>query len=153
MSFITPEGRTRLERVATWLEAGAPHVVEHNIGEFNIKVGVSFLTEEENEKALENPTCGSICCIAGAVCQFEDTFNAASSGLNLTTLNGREVGEVSWRSVQSQAEDLLGISEEDADKLFLPPYFETRTYTAQCAAKVIRNFLATGDVVWSLADE
>lgn len=147
MSFITEEGAVRLGRVAAWLEAGAPHVVEHNISEFNMQVGVSFLSEAENQKALTNPSCGSMCCIAGAVCQFEETFKVENA-TNPTTINGKNVGEVSWRQVMNVATDLLGISDEDADALFMPNGFEHRTISARTASAVIRHYLATGEIDW-----
>ena len=135
MSFITEQGRKSLEGVAAWLEAGAPHIEDKGIDGFEITSGVEALGD-----------CGTTCCIAGAVVQFNDPrFLEEGDARN-------------WTSVYYDAIDVLGISEEDAVALFLAggrgmsddqEQF-AETVTPVLAAKVIRNYLATGEVDWSI---
>jgi len=127
VTFITIEGRNHLEGVAQWLEAGAPHVEDKFVDGFNMSTGI------------ENDGCGTTCCIAGAVVQFHRPTN----------LDNYEFAN--WPSVEQEAIKLLGISDEVAEELFNSPYdSEVAPVTPEIAAKVIRNFLASGVVDWNI---
>lgn len=143
MSFISEDGRKRLEHVALWLEAGAPHVkVEGQaIDGFNMSYGVYVSAK-----------CGTVCCIAGAVCQFNHPFSMDDyeDGYD-NRVDGIEAPfwPNSGDGVFFRAIELLEISEDDAETLFTPeiPY---SLITADDAAKTIRKFLETGVVDWDV---
>lgn len=145
---LTPNGIAALDRVAKWLEAGAPHVVVDNDGRrldgFDMEYGVT------------QAQCGTSCCIAGAVYQFQQL------GEPKNTANF-------WNEVSPRAKDFLvgqydgeDHTEEQRDelaKLFLPwEYYETEDGGKQSdhfndtanAARVIRHLIATGYVDWTV---
>lgn len=140
-----------LDRVAKWLEAGAPHTATPNgppVTGFDMSRGV----------AVDDAGCGTVCCIAGAVCQFEGVTNAEA-----TQLIADGGGELEWffsYGVAVQAQEILGLSSEQADSLFIPVGCNAdkweddyRPLTAELAARVIRHLIATGDVNWELQDD
>lgn len=139
---ITPNGRAALERVAEWLENGAQHVVVdatgREIGFFDMEYGA------------QETQCGTACCIAGAVYQFEG-------------LTGKFPGSPDFfAEIGPQAKALIkgGLpsneDEDDAlDALFVPwDFFDHDAIdefsSPQRAAKVIRHLLATGIVDWDI---
>lgn len=138
-----------LSRVAKWLEAGAPHTATPSgppVTGFDMSRGV----------AIDDAGCGTVCCIAGAACQFEGVTNAGVAGM-LAADEGdwRELG---WWGVADQAQEILGLTSEQADSLFMPDGHATgqadgRPLTAALAARVIRHLIATGDVNWELPDD
>lgn len=149
-TFISEQGRAALEKVANWLEAGAPHVdVDgRRLDQFNMNF------------AVYSGTCGTSCCVAGAVCQFE--------GLGtLNYDNGINYGGHGWGDSDpgagSLAQDYLNISDDDARALFLPwEAVDTQKYpflnnnatpfsVPAIAAKVIRVYLQTGVIDWIAA--
>lgn len=130
MSFISVDGRQRLEGVAKWLESGAPHISKDGEITFDLSVGV------------QKTECGTACCIAGAVCQFNQPFEVD----HLDAWDNDEILFYGEGSVLERATSLLGISEEDANQLFTPEDVCWDEVTADEAAKVIRNYLATGVV-------
>lgn len=138
-----------LDRVAKWLEAGAPHTATPGgipVTGFDMSRGV----------AIDDKGCGTVCCIAGAVCQFEGITNAEVAGM----LAEKGWGELGWwdtGGVASQAQEILGLTSEQADSLFTPEGYASeewedayRPLTAALAARVIRHLIATGDVNWEL---
>lgn len=136
VSFISEVGRQRLEVVARWLEAGAPHVDDKGVVGFDMSVGV------------RRTDCGTACCIAGAVCQFNRPFRGLKED--------DEAGF--WSSdpecgVLGRAIDLLDISYFDAEDLFAPDTYDGDDgwshVTPADAALTIRKYLATGRVDWS----
>lgn len=146
MNGLSDRGRQALEKVAEWLEAGAPHVCTdagRRIDEFDMSFGV-----------VTTSGCGTSCCIAGAIVQFEGlgTLNYAGS----MTFGGYAEEE----NVEKLARNLLGIDYGDAKELFLPwetidveeyPYLEGNPEPfsdPEVAAKVIRNYLETGIIDW-----
>lgn len=142
MTELTQHGRAALERVAEWLESGAPHKVFSNgleVSQFNMAYSVNV-----------EAGCGTSCCIAGAVCQFE--------GLGL---EHREYdGGLAWEGENGTsclASEYLGIGAKDAFRLFTPWYsFSGPSYAFNSAprgAAVIRHFLATGEVDWDKFNE
>lgn len=142
-----------LDRVAKWLEAGAPHTATPNgppVTGFDMSRGV----------AIDSAGCGTVCCIAGAVCQFEGVTNAeAVDMLASAEGNWHELGWWGAHGVAGQAQEILGLTSEQADSLFTPVGYnydkwdDYRPLTAALAARVIRHLIATGDVNWELPDE
>ncbi|MNZ73019.1 hypothetical protein D3C78_914180 [compost metagenome] len=146
MSFITEEGRKRLERVAVWLENGAKHIVVEKDG-----TPVGIISGFDMKEGIVRDDCGTVCCIAGAVCQFEDFDGDAQMGHPVVSFHA---------DVFPTAVKLLGISQKDARALFTPrlDYNDaslseelTRQWGMiypEAAARVIRHYLATGEVDW-----
>lgn len=138
---ITPNGRAALVRVAEWLENGAKHVV---VGRTGREIGLFDM-----EYGVQPTSCGTACCIAGAVYQFEG-------------LQGAENHADFFREVGPQAKALIkgalpfsGDEDDALDALFMPWDFFDYDYTEEFssparAAKVIRHLLATGIVDWDI---
>lgn len=149
MKHISEQGVKALEKVITWLEAGAPHVkiaegVEINVFDMEYSVGTDYSFGD---------TCGTACCIAGAVCQFEMLGmdrRAKDNSLAWSWMPGFGEGALKITT------EYLGISEEDADSLFVPFDYgiEPEVYNnPKHAAKVVRKFIDTGIVDWELDEE
>lgn len=143
-----------LDRVAVWLEAGAPHTATPGgipVTGFDMSRGV----------AIDGKGCGTVCCIAGAVCQFEGVTNAEVADMLATGEgNWRELGWWGTGGVAMQAQEILGLTSEQADSLFTPIGYNSdeweddyRPLPAALAARVIRHLIATGDVNWELQDD
>lgn len=137
MSFVSQQGRVALEKVAGWLEAGAPHMTLENgleIDTFNMAVAVEV-----------DPVCGTSCCIAGAVCQFEGL------GLEVRTSDG-SMGWMLSGGAMDLAGAYLGMAFMDQFRLFEPWHRFTGpsdSFNSPArGAAVIRHFLATGTVDW-----
>jgi hypothetical protein len=146
--FINVRGRKALEKVASWLEAGAPHVdiKGRRVDNFNMNY------------AVQDNGCGTSCCVAGAVVQFEGLGELNHEGSML--FGG-------WDAIGVGAGDLaqkyLGISDTNAQRLFMPwdaPEYRDNSFLREnarpfsntgVAAKTIRGFLATGKVDWVAA--
>ncbi|MDX9668748.1 hypothetical protein [Pseudomonas sp. P8_250] len=141
MTHVSKQGRSALVKVAEWLEAGAPHVSLAN--------GMDLDRFAMDSVVEVNDECGTSCCIAGAVCQFE--------GLGLD--NRQYDGELGW-SGESGGFELaathLDMSDDDAHRMFEPwGYFggtDESFNSAPRGAAVIRHFLATGEVDWNRFD-
>lgn len=117
--------------VLEWLEAGAPHKNEHGLV-FNME---SFFYSEG--EAWDKEHCGTACCIAGAVNQFNklnvDNYSADAACY--------EIGE------------LIGMTKKQVDNLFLGHTPAGLTYPLdaippQLAASVLRTFIETGYAPW-----
>ena len=139
MKVLEPEAEARLVEVIQWLDRGAPHETHHGqvVWGFNMDVVVAHADEEG---------CGAVCCIAGAICQFNDPFQLSDL---------YDESEADWRGsegVMARAMGMLGISYELADKLFRPSEHNGHI-TPAVAAATLRHFLDTGDVVWPDAPE
>ena len=150
MNHISEQGVKALEKVIAWLEAGAPHVkiaegVEIDV--FDMEYSV------ETDYSFGDGYCGTACCIAGAVCQFEMLGmdrRAKDNSLAWSLMSGSGGG------VLEITTEYLGISEEDAYSLFTPFDFciESELYNnPKHAAKVVRKFIDTGIVDWELDEE
>lgn len=133
---LTEQGKKTLIEVAEWLEAGAPHVKIGN----GRKISKFDMTETVNVN-----DCGTACCIAGAIHQFEG-FDIGSNGLGWVEFYG-------LFGLKRQCQEFLNINDQDATSLFEPwCYFED--YDQQefsqpdVAAKVIRRFVETGHIEW-----
>ena len=132
--------------VLAWLEAGAPHTPE-GIG-FNMG---HFVEPDEGDFDLN--TCGTACCIAGAVQQFN---KLPPTDLNSVRADINALGKKLGMSLQQIlglffAADTLQRGEwgdypntgallngEDLNKV-----------TPAMAAKTLRHFMETGEVVWA----
>ena len=142
MSEITQKGRKALVTVAEWLEAGAPHKMLGN--------GLQ-VDRFDMEKVVEvNASCGTSCCIAGAVCQFE--------GLGMG--NRYRDGGLEWAGNEGGfelAKDFIGLETREANQLFMPwNYFDGDSESYNSAARgaaVIRHLLTTGEVDWERFDD
>lgn len=150
MNHISEQGVKALEKVITWLEAGAPHVKIAEGIEIDV-FDMEYSVEAEHDLG---DTCGTACCIAGAVCQFEMLgMDKRSKDNSLPWYSS------SWDDTIGVLEittEYLGISEEDAEPLFTPFDYgvEQEIYNnPKHAAKVVRKFINTGIVDWELNEE
>jgi hypothetical protein len=127
---INPTPRERLIEVAEWLEAKTP--MKAGVNEFDMSHWV-----EQNE-------CGTSCCLAGAIVQFDQ----AAKG-NATLIDGdvSEIGpEVAnqYYDIGDYAGDLCELNPAEAESLFR----ENMDATPADAAVTIRRFLSTGKLYW-----
>lgn len=135
---VSQQGWKSLEAVARWLESGAPHL--------DLDTGLSVDRFKMDVVVQVSDSCGTSCCIAGAVCQFQ--------GLGLDSRNYD--GGLDWFG-DDGAFDLatthLGISEENAQRMFEPwSHFYGNDDSFNSAARgaaVIRHFLLTGQIEWN----
>ena len=145
MSFISDAGRARLEKVLQWLDAGAPEapVVD---GGAQLPPVVAF--DMSNGVAAKydglGSNCGTVCCIAGAVCQFNQPYNLRSRSAASYWASG---------GVHYRAMNLLGISDTDAEGMFTPnsDKFQWSSITPEVAANMLRAYLASGVIDWAAA--
>lgn len=130
-----------LIKVAEWLEDGAKHVEvgNHSIERFDMEQAVS----------AAGSSCGTACCIAGAIVQFENLISPVLTGARdfFDGYDSDGVGTI--------AADHLGIDSSDAEALFEPwQRFGFESYEEfsdpQRAAKVVRHYIETGVVDWDL---
>lgn len=139
MNVLNPEAEARLVEVIQWLDRGAPHESRHgqDVRGFDMDFGVMRVDEGG---------CGAVCCIAGAICQFNEPFQLSDL---------YDESEADWRGsegVMARASRLLGITGGTADELFRPSE-DNDQITPAVAAKTLRHFLDTGNVVWPDAPE
>jgi hypothetical protein len=132
-----------LEDVALWLEAGAPHVGD--VLGFNLSVGVKARYDHETN------TCGTVCCIAGAIVQFnEPVLKREELKEWVDNIPWGETGnEYGYGTVFRRASRLAEISECQALELFEPSMDRSEVLPEQ-AAKVVRHFMETGAVDWDI---
>jgi hypothetical protein len=135
----------KLVEIAEWLEAGAPE--SHGVVKFGMEV---FMDPAYNDR----PGCGTVCCIAGAVVQFESEEPFAShwqhqirQGMKVSD-HARQILELSESNADAlflayDAQDLLG---DEADQLEVNPL---TLIGAAWAARCIRKLIATGEVDWA----
>lgn len=142
MSELTQEGRKALVTVAEWLEDGAPHK--------KLGGGLQLDAFDMETVVQVDPTCGTSCCIAGAVCQFERL------GMNARD----KLGGLEWmgdNGAFDMARDFIGMSDCSARSMFMPwVSFDGQDDSFNSAARgaaVIRHFLATGEVDWDRFDD
>jgi hypothetical protein len=144
MAIPTGKKRKALERVARWLEAGAPHRDDNGVETHGFNMSFAVATGEYGHGVDLGNNCGTVCCIAGAVCQFQRIPFADFGGFFSANSGPGTV-----------AQEYLGLSDSEARYLFMPfDYHESHgmDYTPAMGAATIRNFLHTGDVVWEYAD-
>ena len=96
------------------------------------------------ENYRSRTSCGTVCCIAGAIIEFE----AHRQGVTPEEI----MGGTSQGYEHEAAEQLCGLSQAEAIDLFIPrgtgPY---SFISPQRAAATIRRYLATGRVEWDFA--
>lgn len=123
MTKPSPELATLFEPVLEWLDAGGDDVIGFDMG--------SFYDDTADHH------CGTTCCIAGAVNQFNklnvDNYSADAACY--------EIGE------------LIGMTKKQVDNLFLGHTPAGLTYPLdaippQLAASVLRTFIETGYAPW-----
>lgn len=151
--------KPRLIEIMQWLEDGAMH---ENVT-FNMCKGLIIESLPFDTKAPA--TCRSTCCIAGAAVQFFEpdwaldqvSEDNLGNELRFTGNNG-----VFWR-----ARDLLGLTDEQARKLFTPVHGTGNGFSScavgermyaefndpKWAARTIAYLLATGKVDWEATRE
>jgi hypothetical protein len=141
----------RLTTIAEWLEAGAPE--RDGVKHFDMSQGMMFVESVSQQERADITSekimaCGTVCCIAGTACAF---FNDPKSLIDKALLNldwSWLVEGVSWMRVHSHARELLGLSDEMAQELFMPRVGQLHEYTADHAARCIRRLIGTGEVDW-----
>lgn len=143
MAIPNDKAKRILGRVLDWLRNGAPHVKDSAfpVDGFDMSIGVGYA-----------PGCGTACCIAGAICQFEGLGDAFSQRAGPTILNyfGRNGAE-------ALAVKELGVPYEDARALFMPyDFYETEVggtdieIPPDMAADVLQRYISEGVVEWPL---
>ncbi|MNC38714.1 hypothetical protein D3C75_873360 [compost metagenome] len=144
MSFISDAGRARLEKVLQWLDEGAPEAPVVTLTGSELPPVVAFDMSNGVAAKRADPRCGTVCCIAGAVCQFNQPYNLR----HRTTASYWAVD-----GVHDRAKGLLGISAEDADGMFTPDSDEVQwsSITPEVAANMLRAYLASGVIDWVAA--
>lgn len=121
---IAPDKIRMLDPVLAWLDRNAP---QNPVG-FNM----AYVRQSNTHDYAKNH-CGTVCCIAGAVAEFNDLDPHATLG---------------------EIEHQLGMTTVEGDALFLGMDQEGDILisfddvTPAIAAKTIRNFITTGEVTW-----
>lgn len=132
---LTADGRRHLERVTEWLEAGAPH--RGSVDGFDLSwfIAESRIDCRIGEDAVPNQ-CGTICCIAGAIAQFDR--------------EDRGLPPLEPWCYDDSARGLVGLTNDEARELFCD-YISVPTLsrvTAAEAAGVLRRLLTEGMLEW-----
>ena len=145
---MNDEQKARLVRVAEWLEASAPTVGKisgFNLGE--VIEPAEYSHAVQNDGSAVRHSCGTVCCIAGAIVQFELQERFGEMADVTEEVYGSPI--CTNRSVLDTAAELVGIREKNvAYNLFVPGVALGRVTPAQ-AAKVVRNLIETGEVNWN----
>lgn len=121
--------KERLEIIATWLEAGAPH--KHGVDGFSMR------------EYRRSDGCDTVCCIAGAAQQF---FAPEAVGLPESI---HAAAQLLLDLHDTHADRLFMPLNDFAD--FSAGPNKPGYVTPMRAAKVIRHLMATGEVDWSVA--
>lgn len=130
-----------LDRIATWLEAGAPH-------ESGISFNMNYLYSSNAGEAwidgeMVEQDCGTACCIAGAALQF---------GGKPDLINPDDFDADQDERGFEEAAKLIGMEYKDAHALFYPeetsPFDHYEEITPEYAARVVRKLIKTGEVDW-----
>lgn len=113
-----------LAPVLAWLEAGAPHTTQN-----------PFIFDMATFQ--EKRSCGTACCIAGAVAQFNKLITTSEEDDAISQCF--EIGEK------------IGLTFDQSQKLFFPSCFhgyDLEDIPIRVAADTLRHFMATGEIVW-----
>lgn len=133
-SPLKPETIKYLQPVLEWLEAGAPRAPKKQLAGFNMA-----MFQKQSNPA--DKSCGSICCIAGAVAQFNKDV-APKWHIENDIDRCYAVGEN------------IGLTNEQSNKLFFANdgygdlYGEMSNIPVGHAAATLRRFMETGEIVW-----
>lgn len=133
-----------LTKIAEWLEAGGKHEKKS----FNMETGIRFHITDLNLKDDIND-CRTSCCLAGAAVQFGgETAKVYDNDGSVDNYKP----EVNFGLVADEAQELLQLSEEQAEDLFTPNNRLGKSLSyyndAAWAARTIRHLIATGEVDW-----
>lgn len=136
----------KLMRVVEWLEAGVP-VVDKMVG-FNMAgiiepAGIYYAVQNDGSEYF--PECGTVCCIAGALVQFEmqDRLGQMADCDD----EAYDAGFVVNNSIIETGSLLADIDGDTGIRLFIPNIDLGRATPAE-AAKVLRNFIESGKITW-----
>lgn len=132
------KGKQALIDVAVWLEAGAPHVGD--LVGFDLSVGVD----------LQQNSCGTVCCIAGALVQFNEPV---TEKLKAQVAEDDYNTEYNWSTIFQRGMEIAGLDEGQASALFEPDVWDRADITPAEAAKVIRHYVNTDEVNWDVVFE
>lgn len=151
---LTDKGKKALVKVAEWLEAGAPHVriseEGRRLDSFDMEYGV-----------IHSNSCGTSCCVAGAICQFEELGRLKGMDLSFFGDNGVAKYATMLLLGKDYPDGTFSVisGPRDLDALFCPWYHfapidgenecEAYNNTAD-AAKVIRHYIATNEIDWAI---
>lgn len=137
-----------LAPVHQWLESGAPHITEKEIG-FNMG---SFLDSDDGAHDSDFKECGTACCIAGAVTVFSQDGENLYHRSNPEDVYSGYVMNVGFN---------IGLTEQETSMLFfgldhralrrnspMPEYVQFAS--AELGARVLRTFLETGVIDWNV---
>lgn len=132
----------RLNEIALWLEGGAKHVDANG----------NQVVFDMEKIWLQTPSCGTVCCIAGAALQFYNNARALAKEDGYGDIFiATDFGVMSTSTVD-EAAALLGIDEVRARRLFEPHEFSyvdrASEIDASWAARCIRKLITTGEVDW-----
>ena len=118
----------RIAEIRDYLQEQVPDA-EFNMGSW----GLLVRSIEDGLTIGVNISCESPGCIAGHVCVYYALdFRMGDS-----------------RKTSSNARNILGLTEEEADKLFyVPDLYDRSIVTPQDAAKVLDCYLKTGEFNW-----
>ena len=162
-----------MEKVAAWLADGAPHKTLANgtiLEGFEYETWVRPTSYNDDNTG----TCGTVACIAGAAVQFENPLERNPDPSD--SIMGRNNKSV---DVDAEAQEILGLTDEQAHILFYPfsleeyqvkyilgavpdvdgmdedddePLYALRLASPRRIARVLRHFNATGEIDWTLAN-
>jgi hypothetical protein len=127
--LVTEQGEQALTEVLAWLEAGAPH--EKGMLRFDMDNG-----------GLEM-SCGTVGCMAGAVCQFKKIPDSINWGHYRITSKAAE-----FCGMSDKLKDQLFYATDKQDGTDMGRGFTLSEVTPEIAAKTLRGFLETGVVKW-----
>lgn len=161
----------RLDALAKWLEAGAPH----DKLVFDMNVGIVYRVPLDVDEVAPN-ACKTSCCIAGAAVQFfgeqqddgkPPLWNTASWDIDETS--GCELFQVPWYDVKQEASSLLFGPEPDDEEEYAKYKRLTRALfnpdtvydfvrlpdfsDSKWAARTVRRLMETGEVDWRATAE
>lgn len=137
-----PTNPQAFAKTLAWLEAGAPHVdipgdgtlLGFSMNRWKIEFSPALIGsmaydayKQAGVIAADDNSCGTVCCMAGAVLQFE--------------LLGKG-------HILHDVRALLGMSHQDFSELFEPTGF-CHISDPAVAAKVLRHYIDTGEIDWS----
>jgi hypothetical protein len=164
-----------MEQVAAWLADGAPHMTLANgstLEGFDYETWVRPVPYDDGNTGA----CGTVACIAGAAVQFDNPLERLID--NPFGNFGRDAQHV---DVDREAQEILGLTKDQAELLFYPfsleewqledmlgavpavdgayddegeyePLACLRSAHPKRIARVLRHFNETGKIDWTLAN-
>lgn len=145
--------------VMVWLEQGAPHI---KVNKKEIGFNMDHVFQEADSeydlpynKDFDENSCGSVCCIAGAIGQFNYKNDMLKELFKESSHTGKAKDAIDESMyVLKQAFPLIV---DELEMLFIPSQWNTDEHvikpysniTPKEALKTIKKFLKTGKVDWS----